>query len=76
LVQRPSTLGESVAAETGPASRLRSVLGLHLDPQANETARPDVDVARGSSTARLLVVHTREDLTIVRETVKVVGRGP
>ncbi|HZM01275.1 MAG TPA: acetate/propionate family kinase, partial [Planctomycetota bacterium] len=41
-------------------------LGLRLDAAANESCRPDADVARADSPARILVVASREDLTIVR----------
>jgi len=48
-------------------------LGLELDRTANETCKPDADVAMPASTARILVVTTREDLTIMRETRQLVG---
>jgi acetate kinase len=43
-------------------------LGLELDRSANETCQPDADVAMPASTARILVIATCEDLTIMRET--------
>jgi acetate kinase len=43
-------------------------LGLKLDPTANAARKSDVDVAFKESPARILVISTREDLTIVRET--------
>ena len=43
-------------------------LGLELDRTANETCQPDADVAKPASAARILVMATREDLTIMRET--------
>ena len=42
-------------------------LGLELDPARNKSARPDADISTTSSKGRILVVATREDLTIVRE---------
>ena len=48
-------------------------LGLELDPAANEICKPDADIARPASTARILVIATREDLTILRETRRLVG---
>ena len=48
-------------------------LGLELDRTANETCKPDVDVAMPASAARILVIATREDLTIMRETRKLAG---
>ena len=48
-------------------------LGLELDRTANETCKPDADIATPASTARILVIATREDLTIMRETRRLVG---
>jgi acetate kinase len=50
-------------------------VGLELDAAANARDRPDADVAAASSRGRILVIATREDLTIVRETVRVVLGG-
>jgi len=48
-------------------------LGLELDRTANQTCKPDADIAMPASVARILVIATREDLTIMRETRKVLG---
>jgi acetate kinase len=48
-------------------------LGLQLDRAANQACRPDADIAMPGSTARILVIATREDLTIMRETRRLVG---
>jgi acetate kinase len=48
-------------------------LGLELDRTANETCRPDGDIATPGSKARILVITTREDLMIMRETRRLVG---
>jgi len=48
-------------------------LDLELDRVANETCKPDADIAKPASTARILVIATREDLTIMRETRRLVG---
>ena len=48
-------------------------LGLELDAQANASCRPDADVARRSSRGRILVISTREDVTMLREVVRVLG---
>src|SRR5262245_26396390 len=48
-------------------------LGLELDRTANDTCKPDADVTMPTSAARILVIATREDLTIMRETRKLVG---
>jgi acetate kinase len=42
-------------------------LGLELDTAANARCTPDADIASHASERRILVVATREDLTIVRE---------
>jgi acetate kinase len=48
-------------------------LGLELDRTANQTCKPDADVAKPASVVRILVIATREDLTIMRETRQLVG---
>jgi acetate kinase len=48
-------------------------LGLDLDRTGNESCKPDADVAMPASAARILVIATREDLTIMRETRQLVG---
>lgn len=49
-------------------------LGLELDDDANAACRPDADVASPASEARVLVITTREDLAIVRETKRLIDR--
>jgi acetate kinase len=44
-------------------------LGLKLNAQANAACRPDADVAKKSSRGRILVIATREDLTMLHEVV-------
>ena len=48
-------------------------LGIELNAAANENCQPDADIATPTSTARVLVIATREDLTIMRETRRLVG---
>jgi len=48
-------------------------LGLALDRTANETCTPDADVAMPASAGRILVIATREEVIIMRETRKLVG---
>jgi acetate kinase len=43
-------------------------LGLELDRSANEACQADADVAVPASVVRILVIATREDLAIMRET--------
>lgn len=48
-------------------------LGLELDAQVNANFGPDVDVARDRSRGRILVIATREDVTMLREVSQVLG---
>ena len=48
-------------------------LGLELDLAANETCKPDADISVPASKGRILVIATREDLTIMRETRRLVA---
>jgi acetate kinase len=51
-------------------------LGLELDAQANAACRPDADVARSGSRGRILVIATREDVTMLQEVMQVLGGIP
>ncbi len=42
-------------------------LGVRLDEGLNENRRADADIAQPESPARVLIIHTREDLMIARE---------
>ena len=48
-------------------------LGLELDAQANASRSPDSDVAHPGSRGRILVIGTREDVTMLREVIQVLG---
>jgi acetate kinase len=48
-------------------------LGLELDAQANASCVPDADVAKPSSRGRIFVIATREDVTMLREVIQVLG---
>jgi acetate kinase len=48
-------------------------IGVEMDVAGNARSRPDADVAAPGSRTRLLLIATREDLMIVRETVRVLG---
>jgi acetate kinase len=48
-------------------------LGLELDMAANRACRPDADVAVRGSRGRILVIETREDLTMLEEVMHVLG---
>jgi acetate kinase len=43
-------------------------MGIHLDDKANAAALPNLDIANPGSSVRILVIHTREDLIVARET--------
>lgn len=47
--------------------------GLELDRPASETCKPDVDIAAPGSKARIFVITARKDLTIMRETRRLVA---
>src|SRR5262249_21158543 len=49
-------------------------LGLDLDKEANIACRPDADVARRGSRGRILVIATREDVTMLQEVLQVLGK--
>jgi acetate kinase len=48
-------------------------LGVELDAPANRSCSPDADVAGRSSRCRILVIATREDVTMLREVIQVLG---
>jgi acetate kinase len=50
-------------------------LGLELDQGVNANCHPDADVATRSSRGRILVITAREDVTMLREVVKVIGEN-
>lgn len=50
-------------------------LGLELDAGANAACRPDADVASPGSRARILVIATREDVTMLEDVARVIGGG-
>jgi acetate kinase len=64
-------VGEHAAEVRTMVCRGLDYLGLEIDPAANAACRPDADVAAAGSRGRILVIGTREDLMIVRETVRV-----
>ena len=51
-------------------------LGLELDAGANAACRPDADIASLDSRGRILVIATREDVTMLREVVRVLEDQP
>jgi acetate kinase len=65
-------VGESPALRAAVCQGLE-ILGLELDPRLNESRVPDADVATAGSRARILVIHTREELMIAREAFRVLS---
>lgn len=66
-------VGEHAADVRASACDGLECLGVELDPQANAACRPDADVASPNSRARILVIATREDVTMWREVLRVLG---
>ncbi|MBI5467833.1 MAG: acetate kinase [Deltaproteobacteria bacterium] len=50
-------------------------LGLKLDPRRNAECRPDADISTAGSPSKILVIRTREELLIARETRRVTSKG-
>lgn len=50
-------------------------LGIAIDERLNASCRPDADISSSSARARVLVVATREDMTMLREVVDVLSRA-
>ncbi len=48
-------------------------LGLELDDHANANCQPDADIATTKSSGRILVIATREDITMLHEVVNVIN---
>lgn len=65
-------IGEHSASLRAAACEGLGFLGLRLDPARNDGAAPGSDVAEDDSPARILVIHTREDLMIAREILRLV----
>src|SRR5262249_24121160 len=68
-------VGEHAAAIRAWVCENLGYLGLILDRTANAGVQPDADIALPASTGRILVIATREDVTIVRETRRLLTRA-
>jgi acetate kinase len=66
-------IGENAAPVRAAVCAGLDYLGLELDAASNERCRPDGDIATVKSRGRILVIGTREDLVIARETLRVIG---
>lgn len=69
-------VGEHAAEVRAMICRGLDGLGLCLDPAANATCSPDADVAASDSTGRILVIATREDVTMLREVLQTLAMPP
>jgi acetate kinase len=70
-------LGENSREVRAAICRGLECLGLALDPDANARCVPDADVGAADSPARILVIATREDVTMLGEVVRVIAeRSP
>jgi acetate kinase len=68
-------IGENSSQIRSRVARQLEYVGLRLDADANLSATPDADVATPDATARVLVIVAREDLAILSEVVRVLGRA-
>ena len=66
-------VGEHSASLRQSACAGLACVGVELEAHANESGSGDRDVAAKTSGARILVLHTREELMIARETKRLVA---
>jgi acetate kinase len=68
-------VGEHSVALRAAACEGLEFMGLRLDPERNADPQADTDVAKPDSPARILVIHTQEELVVAREACRVVSSG-
>jgi acetate kinase len=66
-------IGEHSASLRAAACEGLEFMGLRLDPERNADPKPDTDVARPDSAARVFVIHTQEELKVAREARRVMA---
>jgi len=66
-------IGENAAEVRQTVCAGLQCLGLELDVHANNACRPDTDVASAQSQGRIFVIATREDVTMLKEVMLVIG---
>jgi len=66
-------IGEHASAVRASICIGLDCLGLELDAAANASRRPDADIASPASCGRILIIATREDVTMLREVLEVLG---
>lgn len=64
-------VGEHASEVRAAACARFAWIGLVLDDATNANAAPDTEIALPESRVRVLVLHTREELMVARETVRV-----
>jgi acetate kinase len=64
-------IGENSSTMRAAICERLNCLGLHLDSDRNASRSADCDIATAQSPSRILVIKTREDLMIARETARV-----
>ena len=69
-------IGENSVWLRGEVCRGLQCLGVHLNEGRNTQCRPDTDVATTDSPCRVLVIHTREDLMIARQSRRLALESP
>jgi acetate kinase len=67
-------VGENSAEVRAAVCKGLDCMGLTIDAERNEHSKPDADIARGDSRGRILVIATREDITMWREVVDVLNQ--
>ncbi|MBV9122002.1 MAG: acetate kinase [Planctomycetes bacterium] len=68
-------VGEHSASLRAAACTGLECLGVRLDPDQNQSCQPDADIAAADSPARVVVLHTQEELMIAQEARRVAGAG-
>ncbi|HUS17807.1 MAG TPA: acetate kinase [Chloroflexia bacterium] len=66
-------IGEHAASVRAAVVSRLDWMGVALDGPANAVAQPDADVTAARGRVRVLVIHTREDLMVARETRRVLS---
>jgi acetate kinase len=68
-------VGENSATLRASACEGLGFLGIKLDPSKNTAHPRDADIAEPNSPSRVLVIHTREDLMIAREVLRLIFKA-
>ena len=66
-------VGEHASAIRATVCQGLACLGLELDDEANRKSHPDADIAAANSPGRILIIATREDVTMLREVQRVLA---